>query len=133
MLLPIDMDAADLDLVALLGANLRYLDEVNERYQADPGAVDSGFSALIRSGGETGFPLPRRAPRAPMAGPAAYAGVGGAPSSLNTGGISDAQVSRLIEAYRSHGHLAVALDPLDIDRPPGHPELVLEAHGFTSA
>jgi 2-oxoglutarate dehydrogenase E1 component len=127
------MDAADLHLVALLGANLRYLDEVYERYQADPGTVDSEFSELLRSEGASGLAPPARMPAPAPASGRAVPIPPPAPSINAQSGISDAQVSRLIEAYRNHGHLAVTLDPLDIDRPPGHPELLLEAHGFTSA
>src|SRR4051812_37456294 len=60
----IDMEPADLHLVALLGANLRYLDEISERYKVDPGAVDPSFVALLRSNGATGIPAGSTLPAA---------------------------------------------------------------------
>ena len=34
-------------LVALLGANLRYLEEIEARYKENPQSVDAGFAALL--------------------------------------------------------------------------------------
>ena len=137
------MEPADLNLVALLGANLRYLDEIYERYQADPGAVDPSFTALLRNGASELPAAPARGPNSPAPPPhigevlsstaaATAAAVAAGPDEL-VAEIAAARVKNLIEAYRRYGHLAVQLDPLDIERPPSHPELRLEAHGFSAA
>ncbi|HEX2854879.1 MAG TPA: 2-oxoglutarate dehydrogenase E1 component [Opitutaceae bacterium] len=43
--------------------------------------------------------------------------------------VKQAQVARLINAYRAHGHLQAHLDPLG-DAPPAHPKLSLDHFGF---
>ncbi len=144
------MEPADLNLVALLGANLQYLDEIYERFKADPAAVDPGFRALLS--GADGVGVPAQPGRSTPPSQSARAGNGQPPLgellsstaaataaaiSPSTDGVvqelTAARVNSLIESYRRYGHLAVQLDPLDIERPPGHPELRLEAHGFSSA
>ena len=114
------MEPVDSQLVALLGANLRYLDEVYEKYQSDPAAVEPSFGALLRSGGIAALATPAAA-------------IATAPSAP----VGDLElrhkVAGLIAAYRRYGHLGAQLDPLDLARPPSHPELALAAHGFGEA
>ena len=126
------MQPADLQLVALLGSNLRYLDELYERYQADPTSVDPSFLELLRSDGATGLPA---GPAAPAAVPPPLTELAGSTSDQDglLKEITAGRVGSLIEAYRRYGHLAAKLDPLDLELPTGHPELRLEAHGFSAA
>jgi 2-oxoglutarate dehydrogenase E1 component len=144
------MEPADLNLVALLGANLQYLDEIYERFKADPAAVDPGFRALLSGTDGVGLPSPPgRSPAAtqparptngqPPLGELLTSTAAATAAAISTSEealvqeLTAARVNSLIEAYRRYGHLAVQLDPLDIERPSGHPELRLEAHGFSSA
>ena len=42
------LEPADWSLVAALGANLRYIEELEARYAADPKSVDPALAALLR-------------------------------------------------------------------------------------
>lgn len=113
------MEPIDPKLVALLGPNLRYLDELYERYQQDPASVDPGFRELLGL---------KDVPEAPRAGGAAVGG-GTVPASGSDQALAF-QVRELIEAYRRYGHTRSRLDPLEIEVPTGHPSLELGEYGL---
>ena len=120
------LEPADWSLVAALGANLRYIEELEARYQADPKSVDPAVAALLRGGNLPGGAAPSLAP-AVTASVAAAAGAVGSSVELAYA------VRALIDAYRSHGHLSVQLDPLGLNAPVGHPDLLPESHGLSDA
>jgi 2-oxoglutarate dehydrogenase E1 component len=121
------LEPADWSLVAALGANLRYIEELEARYAADPKSVDPALAALLR-----GATLPAAAPTTARPGGAATgAATEGPPHVAGAPELAFA-VRSLIEAYRCHGHLAVQLDPLGLSAPIGHPDLLPENHGLSA-
>ena len=110
------MNASDLKLVGLLGANLRYLDEQYELSQTSPSEVEPSFAALLDSGDASFF-----------------ASQTGATAPKQTSGHADTlpyRVQSLVAAFRRYGHLAAQLDPLGLITPVGNPELDPSAHGL---
>ena len=111
------------DLRAFYGPNAAYVQDLYERYLADPEAVDpetraafAGFNPLLPSGPVATAQRVTAAPDAPPAfSVTAVVGAAG-----------------LTQALREFGHLAVGLDPLGTD-PPGAPELDPAFHGLTEA
>ncbi len=98
-------------------ANAAYLEAAYEAWRQNPESVDATWRAFFQ-----GFTL----------------GNSGAPFSATHAQASgvrivdsykQAQVGRLINAYRSHGHLQAHLDPLG-ERPPAHPRLALAHFGL---
>lgn len=117
-----------------------YVEEMYGQWKADPSCVGESWNQFFL-GFDLGAarPAPARAGGAtgtPAAGGAVSAGAPSSGSS-STAATADAQraqqsVCALIEAYRTHGHLEAALDPLGTVRP-ACPELALETHGLTAA
>jgi len=120
------LEPADWSLVAALGANLRYIEELEARYQADPKSVDPAVAALLQGG---------LLPSAKATSSSALPGGGAAGQPTAAFGSSELAyaVRGLVEAYRCHGHLSVQLDPLGLTQPVGHPELLPESHGLSNA
>jgi multifunctional 2-oxoglutarate metabolism enzyme len=107
----------------------RFLARIEEYLQGERGFYDGVFASL---GVELGSPPP---PPAPAAAGSAAAQASAAPSA-GVGGASDELLravhaaSTLVSRYRSHGHLAARLDPLDSE-PEGDPGLDPEPLGLS--
>jgi multifunctional 2-oxoglutarate metabolism enzyme len=106
----------------------RFLARIEEYLQGERGFYEGVFASL---GVELGPPPP---PPAPAAAASAAAQANTAPSA-GVGGASDELLravhaaSTLVSRYRSHGHLAARLDPLDSE-PEGDPGLDPEPLGL---
>jgi 2-oxoglutarate dehydrogenase E1 component len=100
-------------------ANAAVLEAAYEAWQQNPDSVDPTWRAFFQ-----GFMLGNG---------------GGSLSSAQSSGVrivdsvKQAQVGRLINAYRAHGHLQAHLDPLADAPPPPHPKLSLAHFGFEDA
>ena len=90
-------------------AGAGYLDDLYARFLKDPLSVDPSLWAVF-------------APYADRTG-------GPVPEAVGDGRIAVA-CERLKTAWRLYGHLASALDPLDLNQAPGHPDLSPAAHGL---
>jgi 2-oxoglutarate decarboxylase len=107
----------------------RFLARIEEYLQGERGFYEGVFASL---GVELGPPPP---PPAPAAAASAAAQASVTPSA-GVGGASDELLravhaaSTLVSRYRSHGHLAARLDPLDSE-PEGDPGLDPEPLGLT--
>ncbi len=97
-----------------------YIAEAYEAYRRDPSSVDESWRQFFRFAEN-------------LAGTASPAAVG-QPSTagqLDPAFLRDvAAAAELVDAIRSYGHLAVALDPLGTE-PEGTPELTPEFHGLS--
>ncbi len=107
----------------------RFLARIEEYLQGERGFYEGVFASL---GVELGPPPPPPAPAAAASAAAqadasASAGVGGASEELLR---AVHAASTLVSRYRSHGHLAARLDPLDSE-PEGDPGLDPEPLGLT--
>ncbi len=149
----------DLDpgLSAILnGANASFLENLYQRYERDPNAVEpewrGWFDALTdgaaRAAGANGGPSWQRKdwpplgngdmtaaldPGAPAPSAAKPKGKGDAVSQeqLHAAAIDSIRALTLIRSYRVRGHLHAKLDPLGLAVSPDHPELDPESYGFT--
>jgi 2-oxoglutarate dehydrogenase E1 component len=95
-----------------------YITEAYEAYRRDPASVDESWRQFFRFAESiTGA--------APVVGQLSQAG------QLDPAFLRDvAAAAELVDAIRSYGHLAVALDPLGA-QPEGTPELTPEFHGLS--
>ena len=120
----------------LQGANAAYLAELHARYEEDPASVDADWraffaslednkeSVLAEARGPSWAPEPERAllPTRPQS-------VGGERDALDAA--RDTLAARmLIRNYRTRGHLAAKLDPLELVERREHPELKPKTYGF---
>ena len=121
----------------LQGANATYLAELHARYEEDPASVDPDWraffaslddnkeSVLAEARGPSWAPAPERA-----ALPARPQGAAGEREALAAA--RDTLAARmLIRNYRTRGHLAAKLDPLELVERREHPELKPKTYGFT--
>jgi 2-oxoglutarate dehydrogenase E1 component len=134
----------DRDLLSLT-SSLAFVDEVSERFAADPATVDPSWNRLLngtpKSNGNGGH-----APIAQVASPAAIAQAATpapaakrarfatSPPRSAADGVApglDRAVWALVHAYRSEGHLHAQLDPLGLHDAVPEPELELAYHGIT--
>ncbi|MGE0461908.1 MAG: 2-oxoglutarate dehydrogenase E1 component [Vicinamibacterales bacterium] len=101
------------------GANAGYVQELYERYQQDPGAVDEATRQAFARWAppvEDGVVEPASAPTWPAGGTDLKAGIA---------------AFTLAESIRRFGHLAARTDPLGLREPVGDPSLHPQAHGLT--
>ena len=120
----------------LQGANAAYLAELHARYEEDPASVDADWRAFFASlednkesvfaeaRGPSWAPEPERAllPTRPQS-------VSGERDALDAA--RDTLAARmLIRNYRTRGHLAAKLDPLELVERREHPELKPKTYGF---
>ena len=121
----------------LQGANAAYLAELHARYEEDPASVDADWRAFFASlednkesvfaeaRGPSWAPEPERAVL-----PARPQSVSGERDALDAA--RDTLAARmLIRNYRTRGHLAAKLDPLELVERREHPELKPKTYGFT--
>ncbi len=110
------------DLSFLSGANFGFIEELYERYRADPAAVELDWRDVFND-------LDREP--ATLAGMADAAGLGAEDVLARTR--DSLRILMLIRAYRVRGHLIADLDPLDLDGQKHHPELDPATYGFADA
>jgi 2-oxoglutarate dehydrogenase E1 component len=123
----------------LQGANATYLAELHARYHENPASVDREWRAFFASldDDRTDVLAEARGPSwAPSGGKALAA-------SLPAGALTEQQAldaardtlaaRMLIRNYRTRGHLAAKLDPLELVTRREHPELKPRTYGFTKA
>ena len=123
----------------LQGANATYLAELYARYEEDPASLDPEWRAFFSSLDDhrddviAGARGPSWAPSNGTAlAPAAPRGALSQREALAAA--QDTLGARqLIRAYRTRGHLAAKLDPLELVTRREHPELKPKTYGFTKA
>lgn len=119
-----------------LGGNGAYIEDLYEQYLVAPESVDPAWKAYFdayqgRQAGDV--------PHSVIAQAVALAGRDRAPARLAqtgapiSGDDRDRNVGRLITAYRSRGHLAADIDPLDMLVHPDAPDLTLGFHRLSDA
>ena len=97
-----------------------YVTEAYEAYRRDPASVDESWRQFFRFAESIAGASPPAAVLQPSAA-----------GRIDPAFLRDvAAAAELVDAIRSYGHLAVALDPLGTD-PEGTPELTPEFHGLS--
>ena len=124
----------------LQGANATYLAELYARYQESPSSVDPEWREFFASLEDDPHDVIAEA-RGPSWAPTNGRAV--ALQALTAGHISEEQavaaardtlgLRMLIRAYRTRGHLAAHLDPLELVSRREHPELKPKTYGFTKS
>ena len=109
------------DLVSLSG-NLQLIDQLYDQYQRDPAGLDPSWRELFKNG-------------PPSRLPAVSAEDVGNRTAVNSGSATTERraalaANPLVWAFRTRGHLAANLDPLDMLERPGSPELEPSSYGF---
>ena len=147
------------DTSFLYGANAAFIEDLYDRYAADPNSVDESWRDLFASLGKgtngvskpgwgaksaNGMvgalaedylpPKPKTAKKpngaaAPVAVAAAAAPAASA-ESVKSATLDSVRATQMIRAYRARGHLAANLDPLRIKPPAPLPELDPVTYGF---
>jgi len=119
------------------GGNAAFVEDLYEQYLLDPDSVGAEWKRYFdglqgRQAGDRPHSLARERIRA-----AAHASGRSTPAARHapaeTAAGPQAAVRKLITAYRSRGHLAATLDPLNLAQKPPAPDLELGFHGLTSA
>jgi 2-oxoglutarate dehydrogenase E1 component len=124
----------------LQGANATYLAQLHAQYEQDPASLDPEWRAFFASLDDSKADVLAEA-RGPSWAPS-----NGAPAplpALPQGALSEQQAlaaardtlaaRMLIRNYRTRGHLAAHLDPLELVTRREHPELKPKTYGFTKA
>src|SRR5262249_5631069 len=124
----------------LQGANAPYLAELYAQYQENPSSLDPGWREFFVSLDDDAYSVlaqPRGPSWAPTNGRAVPL------RALPSGAIGEQQamaaardslgLRMLIRAYRTRGHLAAKLDPLELVARREHPELKPKTYGFTKS
>lgn len=112
------------DLRAFYGPNAGYVQELYERYTADPSSVSADDRAYFDQVGADLLTIPVTSK------PAATNGKSAAPASADVRAIVGA--ASLAQAVREYGHLRAGIDPLGTPLP-GAPELDAAFHGINEA
>ena len=139
----------------LFGANSAFIEELYQRYLADPNSVDPGWARFfaglnedagevlkelrgaswspkgtrVITNGENGVEPFADGTPPPVAGTLAGAGN----EEIRAATLDSLRALMLIRAYRVRGHLLADLDPLGLEERPPHPELEPATYGFTEA
>ncbi|MGH8032783.1 MAG: 2-oxoglutarate dehydrogenase E1 component [Luteimonas sp.] len=114
-----------------LGASAAYIEGLYEQYLVQPSSVDGQWKAYFDAmkGREAGdVPHSAIIDAVAAAGRQAARGKDASTSAPTPGDDRERAVGRLITAYRSRGHLAARLDPLEMSPPPDAPDLGLAFH-----
>ncbi len=119
-----------------LGSNAAYVEAMYDAWLLDPQSVPDDWQRYFAGlPGQAGNEVPQALVVGRIEQAQRLREMPGAAS----GGISDeharkqAGVLRLLTAYRSRGHLAARLDPLDLREKPPAPDLDLTYHGLSEA
>ena len=139
----------------LFGANSAFIEELYQRYLADPNSVDPDWARFfaglnedagevlkelrgaswspkgtrVITNGENGVEPFADGTPPPVAGTLAGAGI----EEIRAATLDSLRALMLIRAYRVRGHLLADLDPLGLEERPPHPELEPATYGFTEA
>jgi 2-oxoglutarate dehydrogenase E1 component len=123
----------------LQGANATYLADLHARYEQNPASLDPAWRAFFASLDDNRDDVLAEA-RGPSWGPAKD---GATALALPSDVVSEQQAlaaardtlaaRMLIRNYRTRGHLAAKLDPLELVTRREHPELKPKTYGFTKA
>ncbi|MGH6831672.1 MAG: thiamine pyrophosphate-dependent enzyme, partial [Methyloceanibacter sp.] len=121
------------------GANATYLADLHARYEQNPASLDTAWRAFFASLDDNRDDVLAEA-RGPSWGAAKD---GAAALALPSDAVSEQQAlaaardtlaaRMLIRNYRTRGHLAAKLDPLELVTRREHPELKPKTYGFTKA
>ncbi|MBM3617007.1 MAG: 2-oxoglutarate dehydrogenase E1 component [Alphaproteobacteria bacterium] len=122
----------------LFGANSVFIEDLYNRYQQDPRAVDENWQRFFAQFDDTPEQKPSWAPsKSAVIGQVSKDDVQESAKSapLNKQTVlraaqDSARALMLIRAYRVRGHLIADLDPLHQEEKPIHPELEPETYGF---
>jgi 2-oxoglutarate dehydrogenase E1 component len=126
-----------------IGENLQFLEELWEAHRDEADKLPDDWSSFFRrwqfdtassNGEQTAMPpVPDSSPPAEVAAePALEPAIPAEPASVSSQAQLAVKVCRLIQAYRSRGHLAANLDPLGRPRPEV-PDLALAAFKLSAA
>ncbi len=116
-----------------LGANAAYIEDLYEQYLVSPDSVGPEWKRYFDGfQGRDAGDIPHSAVIDAIAR-AGKAAAHGAVTANATGDDRDRAAGKLVTAYRSRGHLAADLDPLDMSQKPDAPDLTLGFHGLTDA
>ncbi len=117
-----------------LGANAAYIEDLYEQYLVAPDSVGSKWKQYFDDlkGREAGD-VPHSAVIAQIAEAGRLAARGAIASAPASGDERERGVGKLITAYRSRGHLAADLDPLDMAVRPDAPDLALGFHRLSES
>ncbi|MEE8548759.1 MAG: 2-oxoglutarate dehydrogenase E1 component, partial [Alphaproteobacteria bacterium] len=139
----------------LFGANSAFIEELYQRYLAEPNSVDPDWARFfaglnedagevlkelrgaswspkgtrVITNGENGVEPFADGTPPPVAGTLAGAGN----EEIRAATLDSLRALMLIRAYRVRGHLLADLDPLGLEERPPHPELEPATYGFTEA
>ena len=135
----------------LYGANSVFIEELYNRYLANPGSVDASWQQFFAQLGDPAATKPSwdKNPSKVIgteteAGPVSKTPVkdtGGAagvakgldPKAVEAAALDALRAQALIRAYRVRGHLAATLDPLGIEKPQMHADLDPASYGFSAS
>lgn len=125
----------------LYGGNSAFIEDLYDRYLADPESVDDSWRAYFgKLGEESEAFLRSKAARVPHRSDVSGSFARSAPAMTSLMDDQTQSVIRdhlrvimLIRAYRVRGHLAARLDPLELSRRDKHLELDPSTYGFTEA
>jgi len=116
----------------LSGGNMAYVDGLYEDFLADPTSVPEAWRETFQKMEQEGGAGPGASHRAMRE---YFLSQANAPRSRSNGAApsddKQAQVANLIHAYRSNGHLAARLDPLEMAERAPTPSLNLAYHGLS--
>jgi 2-oxoglutarate dehydrogenase E1 component len=129
----------------LYGANSVFIEELYQRFLANPASVDASWQGFFKSLGD---PAPKKpswerepskvigavdseAPTALKPDNAKKAGPVIDKTALDKAALDATRAQQLIRAYRVRGHLAAKLDPLGLEGEKYHPDLDPATYGFT--
>ncbi len=117
-----------------LGANAAYIEDLYEQYLAAPDSVGPKWKQYFDDfkGREAGD-VPHSVVADAVAAAGRQAKRGQLAAATGTGDERERNVGRLITAYRSRGHLAAAIDPLEMLEHPDAPDLTLGFHRLSDA
>ncbi|GBF89902.1 hypothetical protein Rsub_02606 [Raphidocelis subcapitata] len=113
--------------------SVTYLEEMEKRYQDDPGSVDRTWASFFKSL-ESGVPGEAIAEAFD-----AFEKGESRVSPLAAAAISNQTIQEsmrlvmMVRAYQVNGHFAASLDPLGLDQRPHNPELDPASYGFSEA
>src|SRR5262245_633345 len=125
-----NIESSDWSLLPL-AANLSYLEELETRLRTDASGIDPALVELIRRGAMpvASHPTVPHTPSSPAVRPTSAPGPRNEPSPLAL----EQSVRSLVNAYRTFGHVAADLDPLQLAVPSLCPDLSPSAHNLTEA
>eukprot|EP00879_Flechtneria_rotunda_P007432 GHRR01007796.1.p1 GENE.GHRR01007796.1~~GHRR01007796.1.p1 ORF type:complete len:742 (+),score=239.80 GHRR01007796.1:134-2359(+) len=114
------------------GTSIAYIEELEQRYKADPSSVDKTWGMFFKA-------LERGVPGEAIAEAYDAFEKGKVVSPLATAAVSNQTIQEsmrlvlLVRAFQVNGHFAATLDPLGLDKRPLNPELDPASYGFTEA